>query len=268
MTEEEKKALLALVKADAEERETKNDSKLDKVLSCMDAVMNRMDAFEDKFKKDTEKEEEDAKEVAADKAKKDAEEAEKEKADKAKKDAEEAETKAKKDAEDEKEEEKKKADSLSAIQKRIDAVEKALPKERPDSEHRQMADAQAAADSVYHAFNDSAPRFLNGETLGEYRRRLVTKFKDMSPAWKAVDVGALSDDAVFEVAEKAIYADALTAARNPSSVEDGALRMTRRQTASGHTMISFDGRPRAWLNRFAGTQRAVTKIDTLKKGAA
>jgi 8-oxo-dGTP pyrophosphatase MutT (NUDIX family) len=265
MTEEEKKAA-ADAEAARKDAEVKRDEKLDKLLTAMDAtcskvdaVCARMDAFEEAEKK------------KADAAKKDTMTAEEVAADKARRDAEE-EAKKKADAEKE-EEEKRKADEAKAkadaeeTKKRIDAIEKMMPKERDDADIRTMTDAQAKADAVYRAFGKSAPRFLNGEGELDYRRRLVREFQSHSPTWKPVDLGALADATAFTVAETAIYADAMAAAMDSRGTEVGMLRMVPGQTASGHREIKFFGDPRGFINRFSGTGRAVRVIQPRKEVA-
>ena len=234
--------------ADAGEKLDKVLAHLDSVMSACDSLSKRMDSYEEekKAKADAdekaaeEKEKADAEsgagkdlplddkpvELAADKAKKDAEEAEM--ADKAKKDAEEEEAKMKAD---------------SDVARRIADLEAKLPRVMSDAEHAAMADAQARADSVFHAFGKRAPRPLDGETLPRYRRRLVTALKSHSSAWKEVDIGALVQDSAFEVAEKQVFADALVAANHPTDLADDELRMiTKTDPATGQRQNTFVGR--------------------------
>jgi len=241
----------------------------------------RVDSMEEKKDSDEEKEKErkdaeekekcdaeaKAKADADEKAKKDAEDKEKGDPEKvaadAKKDADE---KAKKDAEDKEKERKDaevKADADRAENKvlkaRLDALERKLPKDRGDSDYNAMSQAQARADGVYNAFGEQAPRFLNGEEVIDYRRRLVDKFKSHSAAWSKVDLARLDSDA-FEIAEAAIYADAAVAAVTPGDLPDGGLRMVRGKTPSGHTETKFYGRPSSWMSRFSGSRRYATSI--------
>jgi len=229
-------------KADADGGQTLDTvlKHLDSVLSACDSLSKRMDSFEEEKKAKADAEEKEAEEkekadaesgagkdlplddkpaeLAADKAKKDAEEAEM--ADKA----------------------KMKADS-EAIAKRIADVEARLPRVMSDAEHAAMADAQARADSVFHAFGKRAPRPLDGDTLPRYRRRLVTTLKSHSEAWKDVDIGALVQDSAFEVAEKQVFADALTAANHPTDLADDELRMiSKTDPATGQRQNTFVGR--------------------------
>lgn len=233
--------------------------------------------------------EEDKTDSDEEKAKKDAEEkAEKEKADAEEKEKADAEEKAKKDAEGEPKEvvadakkdgfDKEKMDAMcekadaataenKVLKTRLDALERKLPKDRADNDYNAMSSAQARADGVYQAFGEQAPRFMNGETLPDYRRRLVDKFKASSPAWSKVDLATLQDSA-FEIAENAIYADAAVAAVTPSDVPDGGLRMVRSKTASGHNETKFYGRPIAWMSRFSGSRRYATAINPNTKREA
>lgn len=259
MTEEEMKA-----KADAEAKEkadrAKADAdagqKLDNLLSCVDAMSKRMDAFDedrkaDKARKDGENMPGDPVKLAADKARKDAEEKEEEdrKADKARKDAEEEEkTKAKADAED--------------LRQKLADMEGKMPKELSDSDYATMADAQARADEVAQAFGDQAPRPLSGESPLAYRKRLAGKFKSNSAAWKEVDLSLLPD-AAFGIAETQIYADALQVAKSPVTVPPGELRKVQRRLDSGHVVNEYIGQPSAWMNDIAGpTRQYVTAFKT------
>lgn len=236
---------------------------LDAVTSCMDAVTGigkRMDAWEEKAKEDSAKkdaakkdaakkdegDDEEAKKAEADKAKKDAAEEEEKKADKAKKDA------AKKD-----EEEAAKADS--ALDQRLNAVERAVKdvgskiQAISDDDHHLLAEAWSRADDVFSALGKPTPRAMPGETSAQYRRRTVKLLKEHSPHWKAVDANstAFADDATFAIAEKQILEEAMQAARNPSNVEAGKLRMIERKR-DGHTIREFVGQPRDWMDELAG----------------
>lgn len=269
--------------ADKEEKsEAKMDEggNLDKLLSKLDAVCAKMDAWEDekkkadakmkadaeekdekekmdKSKKDAmkmdgdpkdEKEEGKPKEVAADKSKKDAEKEEEDKKDSMKKDA--------------------FADAVNTLTERLAHIESKLHKPLTDADRKSFATAQSKCDNVARAFGDEAPRWMQGEDLSSYRRRLASIYKDHSPAWKPVNLDALADDAAFEVAERQIFADASAAARNPAVLADGELRMTPSTLESGHRVNEFYGRPSSWMNQFAGNKTYVTKIDPSMKGNA
>jgi hypothetical protein len=237
MTEEEK---AALARADAE-----TNSKMDRILNGLDSIGKRLDSIEgrvdsaysrldameeEKEKKADEDGDEEAKKKAAEEqAKKDAEE-------KAKKDEEE---KAKKDAE---EKDKARADSQAAIAARLADLEKRIPVALSEADRAALSNAQARADSVYQAFGDRAPRYLDGENLIDYRRRLANKMKDHSPSWQPVDLTTLNDSALA-VAETQIFADALKAAERPSNIPEGTFReVVRTDHQTGTRKIEFYGK--------------------------
>ncbi len=222
MTEEELKAKKDADEAAQAKKDAELQGKLDAMQSKMDAMQAKMDAMPSPEM------------TAADKAKKDAEEKEK-------KDAAEAEEKAKADAQTKKD---------AALQAKIDALEAVIPKALSDADAVVMADCQIKADSIAHAFGDSAPRPLQGETVLAYRKRLAAKFKDHSPAWKSVDLSAINDAAVLNIAEKQIYNDAMTAARNPVAVPGQGLREIIRRSPAGHQVSTFIGDIKDFTSQF------------------
>lgn len=277
MTEEERKAAeekarTDKAKKDADEtakKDAESGEKLDKLLSHLDSMNKRMDAWEegDKAKKDAEDKErtdkakkdaddkltEEERKVAADKAKKDAEEEEKTKADKAKKDAEDE--KAKKDSEE--------------IRKAVADMAARLPAQMSDADYSALADAQARADSVYLAFGKSAPHPMRGETPLAYRVRLLNGVKEHSPVYKgvALDKVAIADSTTLDAIEPQIYADAEAVARSPLTVADGELRCITKQVGA-HIHKTFVGQPAAWMNPMAGPARQfVTKFNDNTRGA-
>jgi hypothetical protein len=231
----------AKAKADAEAEEkakadadTSNNMKT--IMDSLGSLVKRMDSLEEAGK---------PAKVAADK-KADSED--------------EAEKKAKADA-DKEAEEKAAAKADSDFNARVDAAVAArLPREVSDTDRAAMADAQAKADSVAHAFGDSAPRPLNGETLLAYRKRLASKYKDHSPAWKDVDLTAIGDASVIGIAEKQIYADAQAAASSPTISAAEGMREIKSMSAAGHHVSTFVGNPGAWTSQFKLQSRRVTQI--------
>jgi 8-oxo-dGTP pyrophosphatase MutT (NUDIX family) len=212
-----------------------------------DEMKSKMDAFEAKAKADAAEYE---KKIADMQAKMDAmmppvaaaadsEEEKKAKADaeaKAKADAEEAEAKKKADAEEE--EKKAKADAaVRALTQEVATMRASL--NLTDADRAKIADAQMKGDSLARAFGDSAPAPTLGESCLAYRRRLVGKFKEHSPAWKSVDMAAISD-AALDVVEQQVFADAQAASRNPATVT-GGLREIKRTGPGGHQISDFVG---------------------------
>lgn len=259
----------------AEKEEAKDDAdagvKLDKMLSCVDAITRgvdsltkRMDALEAK-KTDDDDDDDD------DKAKKDDDDD----AAKAKKDAEEkpeflkkeevAADKKRKDDDDD-DSKKAKADSdkrFDDVAKRIADVESKLPKAMTDSDHRALADAQAKADSVYQAHGLHAARPLDGEDLLSYRKRLASNLKAHSNVWKGIDLTPIAD-ATFDVVEGQVYADAMAAANNPVDLPDFALRaVTRVDSTTGQRMTNFYGK-NTFISQLKRPSRRVANIGVRK----
>jgi 8-oxo-dGTP pyrophosphatase MutT (NUDIX family) len=249
MTEEELKAKAdaeakeqaeAKAKADSEEKAKADAETMGKVMSMCDSIMKRMDSFEANFKKpDADTMPGAPMQTAADKAKADADAKEAAEA-KAKADAEEA---------DRKEEEAKAKADAEETRKKIADLESRMPKEMSDSDYAEIADAQAKADSVYSAFGDSAPRPLRGENLLGYRKRLASKLKGNSAAWKDVDLSVL-DASVVAIAEAQIYADSVTAAAHPVDLPAGTLRAIEKKDENGQLVRTFVGDPDAWMGNF------------------
>lgn len=244
-----------------------DEDKLDKVLTHLDSIhamcdstKARLDAMEEEHKKDRAdaaewKARADAAEKErADKARADAEEKErkekeeKEKADaeaKARADAEEKEKadKARKDAEEkEKADAAARASSNTDLAKKLADLERRMPATLADADKAAFADAQMRCDKAYQAWNlGQAPHALNGETLSDYRVRLLSKIKQHSKVYKDSNLGILvNDSAAFAVIENAIVNDAAEA--SCSNITVGApLRMQESKTESGHIVRKFVG---------------------------
>jgi 8-oxo-dGTP pyrophosphatase MutT (NUDIX family) len=237
----ETQALQDKAKKDAEEAERKKadaeaGEKRDKVLTCLDSVSKRMDAYDEKEKAraDAEAEEKrkagDEKQIAMDKAKKDADE--KMAMEKSEKDRKDAEEKSRKDSED--------------VRAAIKAVQDALPKPQTDEDLNTLADCQMRADSVMSLHGQSASRPLPGETPISYRRRSASALKAFSPKWKDIDLAVIHDSA-FENVESMIYADAEAAGNNPVDIPVDVLRPITRRDVTGRQITTFQGRPGAWM---------------------
>lgn len=241
----------AKAKADAEAGET-----LDKTLKCMDAMSQRLDAFEASEKeRETRKADKRARKDAQKTAQADAEKA---KADQAKKDAEEAEKG--KEEKEKADAAKAKADAESDVRKRIADVEARLPKQMTDADYAAMADAQVKADRVSLMHGKRAPRPLDGENLMAYRRRLAADLKEHSPAWKGIDLRVIADDVAFSNIENTIYADAEVAGLHPVAASEDFLREITEEDVTGRRISKFVGRPSAWMNQFAAPKRKLVGI--------
>ncbi len=248
----EEKKEEAKMDADAGEKLDKVLAHLDSMHGRCDAIDKRLDAMEEEKKADAARKDNEgkipgeepgaAKELAADKAKKDAEvedpgiTEDKKKADKARKDAEEAEKKA--DA--------AMADSQAAraenkeLRTLIEGLSARMPKQVTDSDYQELAACQHRADTVFQGFGEFAPRPLDGETPGLYRRRLTGLLKVHSPQWKDVDVQAMQDSA-FDIMEKQVFADAAISAKNPDVPDGGIRAIPEIDPITGRRSVKFVG---------------------------
>ena len=284
----------------------KEGDKLDMILSHLDSLHtaiadtnSRMDAMESNFgKKDAKKdsdggEEKNLKEegeptpLAAD-SKKDGEEGEgdteeEEGEDGAKPKGPEFEEDAKKDAKkdgenkgfekwakEEEEEPEHKADAKmdAATDRRLRNIERRLPAIQSDEDRAHFAEFQAKADRVFQAFSaqDSAPRWLNGESLLGYKQRILSKLKKHSSNWKQVNLYAVKDSGVLNIAEGQILADAYQDALYPSEIQPGVLRAVTERDATGRQITRFHGDIDAAFGMFKAPVRRLNGINLKPNG--
>ena len=133
---------------------------------------------------------------------------------------------------------------------------------KSDEEEAKYADCQAKADSVYAAFGKSASRPLKGESLNAYRTRLMRGLQAYSDAYKEVNLRSIKDDALLEIAEKQIFADAALAARSPLHMPAGQLIEVTKRDRAGRTISEFKGAMSAWLDVFKVPAQRVTAFHT------
>lgn len=230
------------------------EGKLDKIADHLDSLHKRMDSYDEAEKCRKDSEEKKDKEEEEEKAKKDAEE-------KAKKDA------SKKDDEKSLKEEReenglkrddadKRHDSVTvnaaewaAMQSRLAQIDQRTAP-LADEDRAKFVSAQDRANRIYQAFGDAgAPRWLDGESLQQYRQRLAQPLKKHSKAWAGIEIAKLPEDA-FVVAETAIYHDAQAAAEAPVAGPSGGLRRVVTQDAAGRRISRFYGDPEACWGTF------------------
>jgi hypothetical protein len=125
-----------------------------------------------------------------------------------------------------------------------------------DSARREYVEAQARADRVLRQFGDSAERWQDGESIADYRRRLLEPLKQHSPAWRKVDVPRQED--VLAVAEKQILADAAREAVAPTNLKPGQLVERVTTDPTGRKISRFYGDPEAVWGMFRGETKIVT----------
>lgn len=265
------------------------EDKIDRVLEHLDALHTkidsmkvRQDAMEEEHKKDRADAAEwkaradaEAKE-RADKARADAEEKErKEREEKEKADAEakaraDAEEKDRKDKERRDAEEKERADAAARaagntdIVQKLASIERRLPAILSEEDKGAFVDAQMRADAAYQAWSlGQAPGALNGETLPDYRVRLLSKLKQHSKLYKDSNLSALAvaDAAAFSVVENAIVNDAIDASCKTVTV-GAPLREQVTRAASGHIVTKFVGDPAVTWAPFMGGATQFGRINT------
>lgn len=149
--------------------------------------------------------------------------------------------------------------TIAKLQSRIEAMETGTS----DEDRNALSVAQRKADAVYGAFSDSAPAPLSGEKPMAYRRRVLSGLKKYSEAWKTVDISAISDSAVLDIAEEKIFADAVAASSSPAAIGRGNLIARKRQADTGHTIIEYSGDPE---NAWGAFKHPKAKVSGFNKG--
>ncbi|HEO9044223.1 TPA: DUF2213 domain-containing protein [Enterobacter kobei] len=192
------------------------NAKLDSATKTIDSVVSRMDSMEQERKDEAE---------AAEKERKDAAEAA----------------------------EKERKDEAEAAEKeRKDAAEAAEKERKDEAEAETKADTQARADNAYASFGQRARAPMAGESAADYRKRLLKGMQQYSDEYKSVDISAIHDAALLDIAERKIYTDAAAFARSGAGIPGGQLRMTTRKDEAGRTIRDFHGDIRAFLAPVTG----------------
>lgn len=266
--------------------DSKQGQQLDKILAHLDSLhtkiadtCSRMDSFEANFKKGDDakkdaaedgKEEGEARDLMADKARKD-------EAEEPKKEPEEAAKDAAEEPEAEEEEEGKEpeaaadADKLAradaATNARIDRIER-LMKPRSNADRAMFADFQAQADKIFQAYDvsDSAPRALDGEGFPDYQQRILSKLKTHSSGWKDVNLYDIRDKSILGLAAKQIFHDAYENALRPATPQPGVLRPVVDTDITGRKITRFYGDPEATWGMFKSQSRRLTGINLKPNG--
>lgn len=230
--------------------------KLDAILKAVAGLIARVDAMEeeknepapplvsaaDKKRKDEE--------ACADEDEDDRSDAEEEEA---KSDEDDAKKDAKKDAEEE-----MKDDSEG----KMEGVGEMKFDEDTEEEQEKKADAQAKADSVYASFGKSASRPMQGENVMAYRKRMLKGLQKYSDSYKSVNINSIKDEALLSLAEKQIFADALSASRTSVGVGAGRLVELHERDRAGRTITKFRGDMDSWLGAFKVPPMRVEKFNT------
>lgn len=150
--------------------------------------------------------------------------------------------------------------AIKAIADRLDTLEaKTAPV--PEAEAAAMADAQAKADSVYQSFGDAAPRPMIGESLLNYRKRLLKPMMKHSKDFSGVNLDSISDPGAIAAIEGRVFSDSIAVAASPAMIPAGVLMETSRKDATGRTITEFKGSPSAWTNMFKAPKGRLTRIN-------
>ncbi|EKM5742870.1 DUF2213 domain-containing protein [Enterobacter kobei] len=120
------------------------------------------------------------------------------------------------------------------------------------AEAETKADTQARADNAYASFGQRARAPMAGESAADYRKRLLKGMQQYSDEYKSVDISAIHDEAMLDIAERKIYADAAAYAKSGAGLPNGHLRMTTRKDEAGRTVRDFHGDIRAFLAPITG----------------
>jgi hypothetical protein len=153
--------------------------------------------------------------------------------------------------------------TLDTIQRKLDEMTRRIPAPLQAESRGKFVEVQSKAERVFQALGDSAPvpAFVEGETVAQYRQRLLRTLKDHSPRWKSVDLSLFAGDALDQV-EHQVYADAMAGAYDPSTVPAGTLREMIETDRTGRRISRFVGDPSACWDIFKQPARNVTGWNT------
>lgn len=138
---------------------------------------------------------------------------------------------------------------LAALQAQVETLTKALAGQSTlsDAEAAEMGAARIHADAAMQSVGKSAVQPFPGEKPMAYRKRVINELKCHSASLKEADVSTIADSATLSLIEKQVFADAAAFARSGAGIPQNSLRARKHTTDAGHTVIEYDGSPRAWL---------------------
>lgn len=141
-------------------------------------------------------------------------------------------------------------DENADLRRQIERLEheiKLLKRETSAEDRDGMQDVQHRADSIAALFGERVSAPSVGETLADYRRRLLEKFKKHSPEFKNTQMAALHDNAI-PLVEKQVYADAERTARTTATAPGKLISRTER--VNGRDITTFAGDNGVWMAPF------------------
>lgn len=172
-------------------------------------------------------------------------------------------SKARADAEEKERKEREEKEKADAALRRADAGSRekldAIEKDRAG-----FTDAQVRADSAYQSWGKQAPHAVHGETLRDFRIRLLAPLKQHSKVYRDSALDLIGDDATFSVVENAIVNDAIEASclAPPAG---SPLREQVTRMPSGHTVTKFVGDPAVTWAPFMGGATTFGRIVVPKR---
>jgi hypothetical protein len=124
-----------------------------------------------------------------------------------------------------------------------------------DSLHNEI---QSKAEVIFRALGREAatPLFASGEKIEDFRKRICNRLVQYSPVWRGVDTTPFSG-AALDMAERQIYADAISFAYSPASVPQGELREVIETDRTNRRISKFIGDPSACWDAFKSPVRFV-----------
>lgn len=180
------------------------------------------------------------KKLAGDSARKDADEEKerKEREDRARKDAEEhekerADAKARHDSQEAK---------IADLEAKLALVTKHIA-DVPSEDRAKLTAVWEQGERLAQMYGDSqgCSKWMPGESLADYTRRVYGKFKKHSAAWKDVDLSKITDSATLDIAIAQIYHDAEEVALHPKDVPAGVVLTRQTVDQAGRKITRFVG---------------------------
>jgi hypothetical protein len=126
----------------------------------------------------------------------------------------------------------------------------------------EFARRHEAADELLRPFNQYAPRYMEGETLNSYDKRLTARVQQYAPSMKDINLREATGSA-FKLLQNQIYDEARREAVRPTTIPKGEMRELTKYDATGRPFLEFHGSPKSWMDDFAnGAKRKLVGIRT------
>lgn len=130
----------------------------------------------------------------------------------------------------------------------------------PSDEQRKINAAEQWDQAVFRPNRMPTPRYLDGEKLDQYRKRLMNKALPLVSA----DLQHVKTDDIFGTGldhyEKRFLKSAHAETLRPTNVPTGELKQVTRYDASGRPYYEFFGSPSAWMSQFCYPKKRLAGI--------